>query len=61
MELGAGTYCAFDPEAAAVGFYDVLGDGEAEASAADFAGASCVHAIEAVSYTHLDVYKRQDF
>jgi hypothetical protein len=30
-----------------MGFYDVLGDGEAEACAADFAGAGCVDAIEA--------------
>jgi len=45
--LGAGAYGAFDPEAAAVGFYDVLGDGEAETRAADFAGAGCVHAVEA--------------
>ena len=46
--MGAGAYGAFDPEAAAVGFYDVFGDGEAEAGAADFAGAGCVHAIEAL-------------
>ena len=46
-KFGAVAYLAFDPESAAVGFDDVLGDGEAEAGAAGFAGAGGVHAIEA--------------
>ena len=46
--MGTGAYGAFDPEAATVGFYDVLGDGEAEAGAADFARAGGVHTIEAL-------------
>src|SRR5271163_783881 len=47
-ELGAAADFAFDPEAAAVGFNDVLGDGKAEAGATGFAGTRGIHAIEAL-------------
>src|SRR5260370_42351981 len=48
MELGAAAHFAFDPDAAAMDFDDVLGAGEAEAGAAEFAGARGVDAIEAL-------------
>src|SRR6266849_5409492 len=53
MELGAAADFAFDPDAAAVHFDDVLGDGEAEAGAAEFAGARGVDAVEALEDARL--------
>src|SRR5712691_1687414 len=53
MELGAAADFAFDPDAAAVHFDDVLGDGEAQAGAAELAGARSVDAIEALEDARL--------
>ena len=48
MKAGADADLALDPDAAAMHFDEVLGDGEAETGAARFAGASGVHAVEAL-------------
>ena len=46
MELRAFTHFTVDPDAAAVNFNEVLGDGKAKAGAAGFARAGCIHAVE---------------
>src|SRR6266851_2867011 len=53
MELRAAADFAFDPDAAAMHFDDVLGDGKAQASAAELAGARGVDAIEALKDARL--------
>src|SRR5260370_1640221 len=53
VELRAAADFAFDPDAAAMHFDDVLGDGQAEAGAAEFAGARDVDAVEALEDTRL--------
>src|SRR6266849_5715374 len=53
VELRAAADFAFDPDAAAMHFDDVLGDGEAEAGAAELAGARGVDAIEALEDARL--------
>src|ERR1700690_123897 len=52
-ELRAAADFAFDPEAAAVGFDDVLGNGETEPCAACFPGPRCIHAVKALEYSLL--------
>src|SRR5580658_10914299 len=46
MEGRAAAYFALRPNSAAMGFDDVLGDGESQASATSFAGASGINAIK---------------
>src|SRR5882724_13049697 len=46
IKLRALADLAFHPDAAAVGLDEMLGDGEAEARAANFAGTGSVHTIE---------------
>src|SRR5260370_36281916 len=53
VELRAAADFAFDPDAAAMHFDDVLGDGEAQAGAAELAGARGVDAIEALEDARL--------
>src|SRR6266849_4249419 len=53
VELRAAADFAFDPDAAAMHFDDVLGDGEAQAGAAELAGARSVDAIEALEDARL--------
>ncbi len=53
MESRAAADFAFDPDAAAMHFDDVLGDGEAQAGAAQLAGARGVDAIEALKDARL--------
>src|SRR5216684_4686003 len=53
MELRAAADFAFDPDAAAMHFDDVLGNGQTEARAACLAGARGVHAIEALEDARL--------
>src|SRR6266446_7145662 len=53
MESRAVAYLTFDPDAAAMHFDDVLGNGETETSAAQFAGAGGVDSIEALEDARL--------
>ena len=48
MELRTLAYLALHPEAAAMSLDEMLGDGEAKAGAADFAGARNIDAVEAL-------------
>ena len=48
MELRTLTYFAFYPNAAAVNFHKMFGDGDPQPSAADFAGTRNVNAIKAL-------------
>src|SRR5260370_42538889 len=53
MEPGADADFAFDPYSSAVHFNEMLGDCQAEASAAGFARAGRVHSIEALEDARL--------
>src|SRR5258708_28468997 len=53
MEPGADADFALDPYPSAVHFNEMLGDCQAEASAASFAGAGRVHSIEALEDARL--------
>ena len=48
MELRTLAHFALDPDAAAVNFDKMLGDGEPQTGAADFAGTRNINAVEAL-------------
>src|SRR5260370_16020072 len=53
MELRTLTHFALDPDAAAVNFDKVLGNGEPQPGAADFAGTGHIDAVEALEDARL--------
>src|SRR5260370_17026383 len=53
MKLRAAADFTVDPDAAAMHLDDVLGDGETESGAAEFAGARGIHAVEAFENARL--------
>lgn len=60
MELRAFPYDAFNPNLATMSFDDVLGDGQAEAGAANFTRASGIDAIESLENARLIILRDAD-
>src|SRR5882757_5267913 len=60
MELRALAHFAFDPDPAAVCFYQVFGDGQPQACATDFAGARDVHTVKALEDAGLVGFRNAD-
>src|SRR5260370_7284415 len=53
MKLRALAHFALDPDAAAMNFDEMFGDGEAQAGAADFAGTGNVNSVETLDNARL--------
>src|SRR5215467_15522412 len=60
MELRTMSYFTLHPDAAAVSFDEVLGNGKAEAGAADFARPRNIHSIEALKDSRLIHFRNAD-
>src|SRR5713101_4663249 len=60
MKLRAAADFAVNPNAAAVNFHDVLGDGKAEPSAAELAGAGRVHTVKTLENARLIRFRNAD-